>query len=54
MVEEKAYCRYEGENSQRHLEGSRLNRAMVGAVREEEKKEERQALKGEEERGRVD
>lgn len=25
MAEEKAYGRYEGENSQRHLEGSRLN-----------------------------
>lgn len=29
MAEEKLFCRYEGENSHRHLEGSRLNRAMM-------------------------
>jgi hypothetical protein len=28
MVEEKVYCKYEEENSQRHLKGSRLNCAM--------------------------
>ena len=29
-VEQKVYCRYEGEYSQRHLEGSRLNWTMMG------------------------
>lgn len=42
MVEEKGYCRYEGENIQRCLEGSRLNMTSridqdvgCGGVREE-------------------
>lgn len=40
MVEKKGYCRYEGENIQRCLEGSRLNMTSridqdVGAEREE-------------------
>lgn len=30
MVEEKAYCRYQGEHSQRYLEATRLNWTMRG------------------------
>lgn len=45
MVEEKRrfYCRYEGENSQRHLERSRMNQPMIGEkkgrAKENEKRE---------------
>lgn len=40
IVEEKVYCRYGGENSQRHLEGSRLTQAMrAERGREEEEME---------------
>lgn len=40
------YCRYEGERSQRHLEGSGLNGAMGVAVREKEGRREK--LRGQE------
>lgn len=48
MVEEKVYCRYEGENGQWHLEGSsvnwasRLNGAMRGEKWGEGKRETRE------------
>lgn len=32
MLEKKVYCRYEGDNSQRHLEASPLNWAMREGV----------------------
>lgn len=38
MVEEKVYCRYEGENSQKHLEESRPNGAMLGGQREKKRR----------------
>lgn len=43
MVEEKRrfYCRYEGENSQRHLEGSRMNQPMIGERRGRAKENEK-------------
>ena len=40
------YCRYQGENSQRHLEETRLKEGVWG-VREEEKREERRQAAGE-------
>lgn len=47
MGEEKVYCRHEGENSQRHLEGCRLNMAMRGGVWERVERKRRE----EEQRG---
>ncbi|MGE9641887.1 hypothetical protein ACQP3J_33135, partial [Escherichia coli] len=42
-VEEKVYCKYEWGNSQRHLEGSRLNQTMRGGGREDKRgREERE------------
>jgi len=41
----EGYCRWEGENSQRYLQGSRLNWTMRGggqAAREEEEREREQ------------
>lgn len=38
---EEVYCRYEDKNSQRHLEGSRLNWAMRKESRMENKREKR-------------
>lgn len=55
MVEEKLYCKYKEELSQRHLEGSRLSVAMKGeggdngGTRVEEEREEAKRAPGSQE-----